>query len=85
LSIDPTEEAESPASTGGSASQHQDIAPQRVGAALATTMPPATPVAPTKASSPPRVVETMVSKTRGIGQELYVDDYLVGGVTMFDA
>jgi hypothetical protein len=47
--------------------------------------PPAAPAAPAKMSSPPRVVETAVSETRGIGQELSVDDYLVGGVTMFDA
>jgi hypothetical protein len=38
----------------------------------------------TKPSSPPHVTETVVSGTRGTSQELFVDDYLVGGVTMFD-
>jgi hypothetical protein len=31
------------------------------------------------------VIETAVSGTEGAGQELSVDDYLVGGVTVFDA
>ena len=39
----------------------------------------------TKPSLSLRIVETMVSETGGKGQELSVDDYLVGGVTMFDA
>jgi hypothetical protein len=47
--------------------------------------PPAVPVAPTKASSPQHAVETTVSETRGTAQELSIDDYLVGGITMFGA
>ena len=47
--------------------------------------PPAVPAAAAKLPSPPRVTETAVSGTWGTGQELSVDDYLVGGVTMFDA
>jgi hypothetical protein len=35
--------------------------------------------------SPLCVTETAVSRTDGASQELSVDDYLVGGVTMFDA
>jgi hypothetical protein len=38
------------------------------------------PVAPAEASSPPRVVETEESETGGIGQELSIDDYLVGAL-----
>jgi hypothetical protein len=38
-----------------------------------------------KLSLPSCVIETTVSETRRIGHELSVDDYLVGGVTMFDA
>jgi hypothetical protein len=47
--------------------------------------PPPAPVVAAKPSSPPHVIETVVSKTGGTGQELSVDDYLVRGVTMFDA
>ena len=42
-------------------------------------------MAPERLSLPPRAVEVVVSETGGTGQELSVDDYLVGGVTMFDA
>jgi hypothetical protein len=42
-------------------------------------------VAPERVSSPRRAVEVVVSETGGTCQELSVDDYLVGGVTMFDA
>jgi hypothetical protein len=42
-------------------------------------------VALEKVSSPPRAIEAAVSETGGTGQELSVDDYLVGGVAMFDA
>jgi hypothetical protein len=46
----------------------QDVAPQREGAAPTVAMPPPTaPVAPMKASSPPRAAETAVSETRGTG------------------
>jgi hypothetical protein len=38
------------------------------------------PAVPTKASSPPCVVETAMSETWGIGQELSIDDYLVGAL-----
>jgi hypothetical protein len=38
-----------------------------------------------KLPSLPHVTETTVSMTGGMGQELLVDDYLVGGFTMFDA
>jgi hypothetical protein len=55
-------------------------------AAPAAVMPrPAAPVAPERVSSPPRVVEAAVLETGGTDQDLSVDDYLVGGVTMFDA
>jgi hypothetical protein len=47
--------------------------------------PPAAPAAAMKLSSLPCVTEMAVSGTGGTGQELSVDDYLVGGVTMFDA
>jgi hypothetical protein len=47
----------------------------------AAAMPPsAVPVVPTKESSPPCDVETTVSETGGTGQELSVDDYLVGAL-----
>jgi hypothetical protein len=55
-------------------------------AAPSTVMPPpVAPVVATRMPSPSRVTETAVSGTSGAGQELSVDDYLVGGVTMFDA
>jgi hypothetical protein len=47
--------------------------------------PPAVPFVATRLPSPSRVTETAVSGTSGASQELSVDDYLVGGVTMFDA
>jgi hypothetical protein len=43
------------------------------------------PAAAAKLSLPSCVIETTVLETRQIGHELSVDDYLVGGVTMFDA
>jgi hypothetical protein len=46
---------------------------------------PAAPTVAVRLTSPPRVTETTVSGTGGAGQELSLDDYLVGGVTMFDA
>ena len=56
------------------------------GAAPSMVMPlPAAPVAAARLTLPPRVAETAVLETGGAGQELSVDDYLVGGVTMFDA
>jgi hypothetical protein len=62
------------------------LRPSAKGATLATVMhPPVVPVALERVPSPPRAVEATVSETGGIGQELSVDDYLVGGVTMFDA
>ena len=36
-------------------------------------------------SSPPHAVEAAVSEIGWTDQELSVDDYMVGGVTMFDA
>jgi hypothetical protein len=49
------------------------------GEAPSTAMPPlAAPAAAGRLTSPPRVTETAVSLTGGAGQELYVDDYLVG-------
>ena len=47
--------------------------------------PPAAPVASERVYSPPCAAEAVVSETGGTDQELSVDDYLVGGVTMFDA
>jgi hypothetical protein len=38
-----------------------------------------------KAPSPPRAPETAVAGAEGLSMELSVDDYLVGGVAMFDA
>jgi hypothetical protein len=62
------------------------LCPSAKGDTLATVMHPlVAPMAPERVPSPPRAVEAAVSETRGIGQELSVDDYLVGGVTMFDA
>jgi hypothetical protein len=60
--------------------------PSAKGAAPAAVMhPPAAPVAPERVSSPPHAVEAAVSKIGWTDQELSVDDYMVGGVTMFDA
>jgi hypothetical protein len=56
----------------------------RGGRSICDDAPPALVVA-AKPSSPSHVIETVVSKTGGTGQELSVDDYLVGGVTMFSA
>jgi hypothetical protein len=56
------------------------------GAAPPVTMtPPAVLAIAMKLPSPPRVTETTVSGTEGTGQELSMDDYLVGRVAMFDA
>jgi hypothetical protein len=56
------------------------------GAAPSAAMPPPVePVDATRVTSPLRVAETAVSRTGGAGQELLIDDYLVGGVTMFYA
>jgi hypothetical protein len=46
---------------------------------------PWAPALATNPSSPPCIIETAVSGTSGMGQELSVDDFLVGGVIMFDA
>jgi hypothetical protein len=54
--------------------------------APSVAMPPlAAPAAAARPPSPPRMTETTMSGTSGATQELLVDDYLVGGVTMFDA
>jgi hypothetical protein len=47
--------------------------------------PPAAPAAGRRPPSPPHIVETAVAGARGVSTELSVDDYLVGGVAMFDA
>jgi hypothetical protein len=47
--------------------------------------PPVVPAASERVSSPPRAVEAVVSETGRTYQELFVDDYLVRGITMFDA
>jgi hypothetical protein len=47
--------------------------------------PPVAPAAAARLPSPPCATKTAVSGTSGATQELSVDDYLVGGVTMFDA
>jgi hypothetical protein len=59
--------------------------PSAKGISPPATMPPPVVSAATKLPLPPRVTETMVSGTGGTSQELLVDDYLVGRVTMFDA
>jgi hypothetical protein len=68
---------------------HQEAKLARAGVKGATPYaampPPAAPAVAARLPSPPLVTETMVSRTGGAGQELLVDDYLVGGVTMFDA
>jgi hypothetical protein len=51
---------------------------------VAVMPPPAAPVAPKSVSSPPRAIEGGGSGDLRTVQELSVDDYLVGGVTMFD-
>jgi hypothetical protein len=47
--------------------------------------PPAVFATASRPPSPPRVVETVMTGTGEAATELSVDDYLVGGVTMFDA
>jgi hypothetical protein len=47
--------------------------------------PPSAPAVAPRPPSPPRVAETTVTGSGGVAKELSVDDYLVGGVTMFDA
>jgi hypothetical protein len=59
--------------------------PVRRGRSACDDASPAVPAAAAKLPSSPRVTEMAVSGTRGTGQELSVDDYLVGRVTMFDA
>jgi hypothetical protein len=46
---------------------------------------PMAPAVAARLPSPPRATETAVSGTSEDAQELLVHDYLVGGVTMFDA
>jgi hypothetical protein len=38
-----------------------------------------------KAPSPPRITEAVVAGAEGVSTELSMDDYLVGGVAMFNA
>jgi hypothetical protein len=47
--------------------------------------PPMAPATAVRLPSSTRATETTVSGTSRAAQELSVDDYLVGGVTMFDA
>jgi phosphoribosylpyrophosphate synthetase len=55
-------------------------------ATLATAMHlPVATIAVARTSSPPRATEMAMLGSSGAAQELSVDDYLVGGVTMFDA
>jgi hypothetical protein len=55
-------------------------------AALGAGMPPPTaPASGQRPPSPPRIAETAVAGAEGVSTELSVDDYLVGGVAMFDA
>jgi hypothetical protein len=61
------------------------VRPRAKGVAPSAMMPTsAVPAAAASLPSPPHITETAVSRTGGIGQELSVDEYLVGGVTMFD-
>jgi hypothetical protein len=46
---------------------------------------PAMPTSGRRTPSPPRIAETVVAGAEGVSTELSVDDYLVGGVAMFDA
>jgi hypothetical protein len=46
---------------------------------------PAALAAAPRTPSPQRVTETAVMGSGGAAQELSVDDYLVGDITMFDA
>jgi hypothetical protein len=50
----------------------------------ASMPPPAMPTSERRPPSPPHATETAVSGTE-VSMELSVDDYLVGGVAMFDA
>jgi hypothetical protein len=47
--------------------------------------PPTMPACGRRAPSPPRIAETTVVGAEGVSMELSMDDYLVGGVAMFDA
>jgi hypothetical protein len=46
---------------------------------------PVVPAVGQRPPSPSHVAETMVAGSGGVSTELSVDDYLEGGVTMFDA
>jgi hypothetical protein len=60
--------------------------PSAKAAASGAVMPPlAAPATAPRTPSPPRDPETVVTGSGGVAQELSVDDYLVGGVTMFDS
>jgi hypothetical protein len=47
--------------------------------------PPAAPASGRRPPSPPHIAETTVAGAEGVSMELSMDDYLMGGVTMFDA
>jgi hypothetical protein len=47
--------------------------------------PPAVPASGRRPPSPSRIAETTLVGPEGVSMELSVDDYLVGGVSMFDA
>jgi hypothetical protein len=47
--------------------------------------PPVVPASARRLPSPPRIAEAAVARAEGVSMELSVDDYLVGGVAMFDA
>jgi hypothetical protein len=57
----------------------------KAAASGAVLPPPAAPVVAPIPPSPPRVAKTAVAGSGGATTELSVDNYLVGGVTMFDA
>jgi hypothetical protein len=60
--------------------------PSMKSAASGAGMPlPATPASGRRPPSPPCIAETVVAAAGGVSTELSVDDYLVGGVAMFDA
>jgi hypothetical protein len=46
---------------------------------------PTAPASGRRPPSPPRIVDTAVAGAEGVSMELSMDDYLVGGVAMFDA
>jgi hypothetical protein len=57
--------------------------PSAKSAALGAGMP--SPASGRRPPSPPRITEAEVAGAEGVSTELSMDDYLVGGVAMFNA